>query len=279
MRIRPVLWLAMILFAYPAGAQTDPFALDDAGTATTEAEPRRAPAETSLAEAFLIQRHPETGELELFGSMIIWFLLALSAASLGLLGAMAMGARERHIAPPETVQRAGYLLKEKRYEELMDTLEADGTYFSKVLFGALSESAHGHTAMIRACEQASDDYTVRRLRRIEPLNIIGNVAPMIGLFGTVYGMILAFGEIVASGGTPDPVGLAAGIGTALTTTFWGLVVAIPALAGYAFLRNRIEVLTVEATRFAEALVNTLRDAPESGGAPAALARARQAAGA
>jgi len=275
MRIRSIVWLALVLIAAPTLAQADAFALDPA--AQTAAEPARSNSgETSLAEAFLIQRHPETGKLELFGSLIIWFLLALSAASLGLLGAMALSNREQNIAPPETIKRATYLLKEKRYEELMDTLEKDGSFFSKVLHTALSDSAHGHAAMIRASEQAADDHTVKRLRGIEPLNIIGNIAPMIGLFGTVYGMILAFGEIVASGGTPDPVGLAAGIGTALTTTFWGLVVAIPALAGYAFVRNRIEMLTIESNSHAEALVNTLRDAPE--GDPLDLSRAHAGGG-
>ena len=62
---------------------------------------------------------------------------------------------------------------------------------------------------------------------------------MAGLFGTVYGMILAFQSIVSAGGNADPVLLAGGIGTALVTTFWGLVVAIPALMGYAVVRNRI----------------------------------------
>ena len=246
-------------------AQADAFALDPAETASRAAQdaaPASA-ARTSLAEAFLIQRHPDTGKIELFGSLIIWFLLALSAASVGLLGAMALSNRESKITPPEVAKRAGYLLERARYEELMDTLAKDGSFFASVLHASLTEGAHGHTAMVRAGEQTADDLTIKHLRRLEPLNIIGNVAPMIGLFGTVYGMILAFGEIVASGGTPDPVGLAAGIGTALTTTFWGLVVAIPALAGYAFVRNKVEVLTVESSRRAEAIVNTLRDAPAS----------------
>jgi len=109
--------------------------------------------------------------------------------------------------------------------------------------------------MLRALARASEEYTADRLRRVEVLNVIGGVAPMVGLFGTVYGMILAFREIVAAGGSPDPVGLAAGIGTALTTTFWGLVVAIPALAGYALIRNTIDSLTSEATLEAEDLIN------------------------
>lgn len=252
--------LAAVMSTSHVHAQDDPFAIEPAPSAE-----RSSPAsETSLAEAFLIQRHPDTGEVELFGSLIIWFLLALSAGSIGLLGAMAVANRQETITPEETSQRAQYLLKEKRYEELMETLEADGSFFATSLFEALKESGHGHEAMVRAGEQTADDLTIKRLRRLEPLNIIGNVAPMVGLFGTVYGMILAFGEIVASGGTPDPVGLAAGIGTALTTTFWGLVVAIPALAGYAFVRNRVEVLTIESYRRVEGLVNTLRDAPGQG---------------
>ena len=112
--------------------------------------------------------------------------------------------------------------------------------------------------MMRALEQTADERATARLRRIELLNVFGQVCPMIGLFGTVYGMILAFGAIVASGGSADPVALAGGIGTALTTTFWGLVVAIPALAGYATLRNKIDELTVEATIVGEEILNNFR---------------------
>jgi biopolymer transport protein ExbB len=63
---------------------------------------------------------------------------------------------------------------------------------------------------------------------------------MIGLFGTVYGMIVAFQTVAASGGQADPALLAGGIGTALVTTFWGLVIAIPALVTFATVRNRID---------------------------------------
>ena len=84
-------------------------------------------------------------------------------------------------------------------------------------------------------------------------------------FGTVYGMIIAFGAIVAAGGSADPVALAGGIGTALTTTFWGLVVAIPALAGYAILRNRIDALTIEATIEAEHVLRLFRSPNNSQG--------------
>ncbi len=112
--------------------------------------------------------------------------------------------------------------------------------------------------MVRSLEQTADAETTRRLRLIEPLHVLGNVAPMVGLFGTVYGMILAFQTIVAAGGTPSPKMLAAGIGTALTTTFWGLIVAIPALSGYALLRNKIDALTSEADAVVEEIVTHFR---------------------
>jgi biopolymer transport protein ExbB len=92
---------------------------------------------------------------------------------------------------------------------------------------------------------------------------------MIGLFGTVYGMILAFHAIVMTGGNADPILLAGGISTALTTTFWGLIVAIPALAGYAIVRNRIDEFTADATLRAEELLNEFR--PRSGSASRAAA--------
>jgi len=79
-----------------------------------------------------------------------------------------------------------------------------------------------------------------------------------GLFGTVYGMILAFQQLVASGGSPDPAKLAAGISTALVTTFWGLIVAIPALAAYALIRNKIDALTSEGLVIAEELISPFK---------------------
>ncbi len=111
-----------------------------------------------------------------------------------------------------------------------------------------------------AAATSADEAVVRRLRRIEVLNVFGQVAPMVGLFGTVYGMIVAFFTIARMGGTADPVALAGGIGTALVTTFWGLLIGIPALAAFAMVRNRIDAAGAEAAREAERTVARLRTA-------------------
>ena len=83
-------------------------------------------------------------------------------------------------------------------------------------------------------------------RRIEWLNIIGNVSPMVGLFGTVLGIIKMFNSLALAGGQPHPSQLAGGISVALVTTFWGLLIAIPALTVHGFFQNRIETLVSEA---------------------------------
>ena len=216
-----------------------------------------APAQRTFAEAFFIARRADGG-LEVLGSVVIWLLLAMSVFGIGLIVSMAVANRRRTILPDDVVQRIGKPLKAGQYEKAIAVAKADGSYFGRVMSGGLKQSPHGYEAMVRGLEQVAAEETTIRFRRIELLNVLGQVSPMIGLFGTVYGMILAFSAIVASGGAADPAMLAGGIGTALTTTFWGLVVAIPALAGYALIRNRIDELTIEATLQAEELVAPFR---------------------
>ena len=93
---------------------------------------------------------------------------------------------------------------------------------------------------------------------------------MIGLFGTVYGMIVAFFTIAQMGGTADPVALAGGIGTALVTTFWGLLIAIPALSVFAVVRNRIDAAGSEGAREVEQILMRFR--PGGAGSPVAALR-------
>lgn len=231
-----------------------------------------APQTTSLFEAFFVQRHADTGNIELLGTAIIWLLLALSAVCVGLIISIALETKREKFLPNQTLKAARTALGKADYEGGLRAVSSDESFFARVLHAALTDAPSGFGSMIRGLDQTAEELTIKRLRKVEPLNVIGGVAPMVGLFGTVYGMILAFREIVAAGGTPNPVGLAAGIGTALTTTFWGLVVAIPALAGYALLRNKIDALTVEATREAEELINRFKPTTE---APTAEARAAE----
>jgi biopolymer transport protein ExbB len=217
----------------------------------------------------------KAGQRDPFGTMQIWFLILLSAVNLGLTLQFALKYRRSSIVPFETYEQIDAMLKEKRYRETIEYTATDDCYLSKLVGAALNEASNGYSAMERAVEESADLETTKVLRPLEFLNILGNVAPMIGLFGTVYGMILAFSKLVASGGKPDPAQLAGGISTALVTTFWGLVVAIPALSAYALIRNRVDALTTEGVLMAEELISPFKPGgskrPPTGGSGAAAA--------
>jgi biopolymer transport protein ExbB len=223
----------------------------------------------SFASAFFISRKlggdGAAPRLELIGSAVIWLLLVLSMGSLGLIGQLAAANRRAMIMPAESFTTLREQLKAGQYREAISEAERDGSFFAQVLAAALREGSHGWEAMIHALDQRTDELVADRQRRIEILNVLGQVSPMIGLFGTVYGMILAFQSIVSAGGAADPVMLAGGIGTALTTTFWGLVVAIPALTGYAVVRAQMDARTAEAALAAEELIGLFRPRPRSNG--------------
>jgi biopolymer transport protein ExbB len=219
-----------------------------AGTAFATGGAGSEPGSSSFAGAFFFSRSstPEgVMRVEWFGSILIWFLLLLSVVGIGILSSLAATNGRKAIAPGDQIERISDLVKQGSWKEALALTKNEKSDFSRIAYAALTEAPQGFSSMVHRAEQVSAELVTERLRKIEPLNVIGQVAPMIGLFGTVYG-IIAFGSIVESGGNADPVALAGGIGTALVTTFWGLLVAIPALAGYAFVRNRVDALNAEA---------------------------------
>ena len=114
--------------------------------------------------------------------------------------------------------------------------------------------------------ESLQEQALRLGRRIEWLNLIGNVSPMVGLFGTVFGMIKLFNAIVIAGGQPQPAQLAEGISVALVTTLWGLFIAIPSLAIHGVFANRIETLLSDAMAEAENILTEMRGSLKKPGA-------------
>jgi len=195
---------------------------------------------------------------DILGVLIIYLLVLMSAVVMGFTLMLILKHRRNQVLPEETRDEIEALLAEKKYRDAIEFAQEDESYLGQVVSAALNEAANGYSAMERAVEEAGDAAAVKILRPIELLNVMGNIAPMIGLFGTVYGMIRAFQSLVTSGGSADPVELAGGISTALVTTFWGLIVAIPALTAYALVRNKIDALTAEGTLMVEELISPFK---------------------
>lgn len=179
------------------------------------------------------------------GGPIAFGLIILSIVTIALTIEHCLSIRRATIIPAEAAQQAKALINEKEYLEAIRFTAEDPSILGYVLNAGLVEAANGYAAMERALEDTLEERSARLFRKTEYLNIIGNVSPMIGLLGTVTGMILLFAEIHAADAFPGARIVADRIAVALITTFWGLAVAIPALSIYAVFRNRIDVLTAE----------------------------------
>jgi biopolymer transport protein ExbB len=118
-------------------------------------------------------------------------------------------------------------------------------------------SEFGYAEYRSAVEEAGEDQTGKLYRRTEVLNVIGAIAPMLGLTGTVLGMIEAFTTIASLEGMARPQELAGGIGQALITTLLGLLVAIPTMVAFSFFRNKIDSLVAEAGKRIEQIMMPL----------------------
>jgi biopolymer transport protein ExbB len=115
-------------------------------------------------------------------------------------------------------------------------------------------SEFGFAEYRSAVEEAGEDLVGRLYRKTEVLNVIGSIAPMLGLLGTVVGMIEAFLTIANRGGMAQPAELAGGISQALVTTVQGLVVAIPTMVALSFFRTKIDSLVSEAGKRIERIM-------------------------
>lgn len=199
------------------------------------------------------------------GGIITWALLIpLSVIMMQQIIGNLMAIREKVLMPPEVKEHIRTLLDKRQFRQVVELTNDEPSMLSFVIHSSLNEAAHGYAAMHRALEEAVEERAARLLRKIELLNVIGNISPMIGLFGTVFGMIVAFQTLVESGGQPDPGKLAGGISVALVTTFWGLLVGIPALTGFAVFRNRIDGLSAECALVCEELLNVFRPGARPG---------------
>jgi len=198
---------------------------------------------------------------EFFDYFVLALLFFASISGIALAIDAMMKVREVKISPPETTEHLRSLISGRQFKELMDFTATDDTFISKGLHAAIRKAHLKYPAMREALDGALGEQSSNIFRRLEPMNVIGNIGPLLGLLGTVLGMIMAFYKLMESGGNAKPADLAGGIGTALWHTFFGLFVAIPCLVVYGLYRTKADKILTKATVTAEELLEGLR--PES----------------
>lgn len=159
----------------------------------------------------------------------------------------------------ELMARVNAAVRERDLELALSSTEHHGGPVARVLGAALVKLPYGRPAVEAAFMEASIQEEQSLTRGLRPLATIAQVAPMLGLLGTVTGMIIAFGEISRLG-TGDPSVVANGVGQALVTTAAGLIVAIPVIMGHSYLSSRVEAILVDIDRRREELMGNIAQA-------------------
>jgi biopolymer transport protein ExbB len=226
------------------------------------------------APAFAQESARETiGLWDLFVQSFDLFSVVLitgSVAGVAVIVRAVLDIRASNIVPSRSVEALTRLVRSARLAEVREFTRDDQSFPSRVLRAALARVREDGTdarAVREAAELAASEECAAWFRKIEPLNVIGNLGPLVGLAGTVWGMILAFTTLGLSGGLAGPADLSLGISKALFHTLLGLCLATPCLLVFGFYRSVIDRLCTRAMVVSSELVEgiiaeALRGAPE-----------------
>ncbi|MEM7145491.1 MAG: MotA/TolQ/ExbB proton channel family protein [Verrucomicrobiota bacterium] len=197
-----------------------------------------------------------------------WAMWILGAFSLGLVALCVynfIDLKEKNFSPPELSVALEGDMDLADIEGAMERTQSSPTCLGQIIYGAMDYVVNrGYTVLDgehldNLMADASRAFNRKRARTINYFSVLGQAAPMVGLLGTVSGMIKAFANLGQSG-MGDPSKLAANISEALVTTASGLVIAIPAIFGYFFFRDRLSNLVYLSDEKAAALMNRFRTA-------------------
>jgi biopolymer transport protein ExbB len=206
------------------------------------------------------------------GGVIGYIIILLSIIAVVLVVVHAMQIRRTQLLPAEQAGALRELLSAGRADEALQYCiqPTNDSFLTRVLAPGLTrflKSPFGAFEIKTAIEDAGAEQTERLYRSTDVLGVIGSIAPLMGLLGTVWGMIGAF-DTVSSGAVSDSAyyeQLAANISLALVTTMQGLVVAIPCVILYSFFRNRIDAIAADAGNELDQLAMLLESAQSGGG--------------
>lgn len=196
--------------------------------------------------------------LELFtaGGWIMWPLLICSIVSIGIVAERFYVLQTQRISPPELVTQIWQWLKfnqvdKKRIRELQENSQ-----LGRILAAGLINRKATRDITRESIEDVGRHVTVLLERNLTTLGTIAAIAPLMGLLGTVIGMIKVF-AVITTEGVGNPETLAGGISEALLTTAAGLLVAIPSIIFYRYFRGKISFLVVDMEEQAIKLIDIL----------------------
>jgi biopolymer transport protein ExbB len=215
-----------------------------------------APAARQPADSAVVKQR---SYLEwLYESLGLFYSIVFLSLSFTLVALFVMNllmARRENIVPAHLIEGFEAYINDKKYQEAYDLAKTDESFLGLVLSAGLAKLSSGYQQAIEAMQEVGEEENMKLEHRLSYIALIGTISPMVGLLGTVDGMIQAFDVIARSLVAPKPAELAGGISRALFTTLVGLWIAIPAIAAFNILRNRLSRLVLEAGIVSEGLMS------------------------
>lgn len=201
-------------------------------------------------------------EMVTAGGWLMLPILLCSVVALGICVERLITLNAEKISPPHLLARVWTQLKNNELDAIkLRTLRASSP-LGEILAAGLGNAHHGRDVMKESIEEAASHVVHSLERYLNPLGTIAAVTPLLGLLGTVVGMIKVFTEIMAQG-TGNASVLAGGISEALVTTAAGLSVAIPSLIMHRYFVSRIDGIVIgleqETIKLVDALHNESAD--------------------
>lgn len=201
--------------------------------------------------------------LQLFqlGGWVLPIILFAAVLALAIIGNRFWVLRRSRIAPSTLAAQVTNLVEVGKVQQAVKLLYENDTPLARLMLAALQQAGQPRDVIKEVVEETGRHEVAHLDRYLNFLGSIAGVSPLLGLLGTVFGIMSAFSAI-GSVGVGDPKALASGIAEALITTASGLIVAIPSLIMYRYLRGRVDGLVLEMEREALKVVNLLAGGQE-----------------
>jgi biopolymer transport protein ExbB len=183
-------------------------------------------------------------------------LLFVSICLVALVVLLAMELRMGAAIPPGFVDDFTETVNKRRFKEAYEMAREDGSFLGRVLTTGMSRLQYGIEDAREAAFNMVDSVRAGKEQLVTYLATIGTLGPMLGLVGTVYGMIKTF-LVLSMGGTPNPARLAEGISHALVVTLFGVGLSVPAIFCHAFFRNRLIRISLDTSNVADDLLTQM----------------------
>jgi biopolymer transport protein ExbB len=246
-------WIALIVFISVFGTQLSIFA---------QAAAPAADANSKAAQA--AQASPGFMKIVFGGSIVdisIWMMLfACSAATLACIIDALISVKRDKLIPEDLVEGVRESLNEGDLNSAIATCEENPSPLSNILMVGFSNITEGFEVIQDSISASADYESEKLLQKVNYLNMLGQIAPMLGLLGTVTGMVSAFAGMGTASGAAKATMLALAIAGALWTTCAGLLISVPALLAYTFTRNNAIRIILESEATVIDLIKTLRNA-------------------